>query len=143
MASMLNELQCQHEDMKIARTMLTHLKLYGEQNRSACYEVSKKLFNAKMRKGQSIHGHCLIMIKDLEELEKLGMTMHKELQTDLILQSFPDSYEKFIVNYHINKIDCTLAKLLNMLVTVEGALKSSRGTVLTVERASSSKRKFN
>ena len=58
----------------------------------------------------------------------------KELQVDLILQSLPDSYGQFIMNYHMNKIDSTLPELLNMLVIVEDTLKSSKGTVLTVER---------
>ncbi|OAY68753.1 hypothetical protein ACMD2_23782 [Ananas comosus] len=83
------------------------------------------------------------MIKDLEKLQKLGVKMDKKLQVDLILQSFPVSYEQFIVNYHMNKIDCTNAELLNMLITIEGTLKSSKGSVLAVERASSSKRKSN
>lgn len=85
MASMSNELQCQHENMKTARDILNHLQeLYGDQSRAAYFEVSKRLFKAKMCDGQSINDHGLIMIKDLEKLEKLGMTMHKELQTDLI-----------------------------------------------------------
>nr|CAD1834920.1 unnamed protein product [Ananas comosus var. bracteatus] len=96
-----------------------------------------------MHDGQSVHDHCLTMIKDLEELEKLGVKMDKELQVDLILQSLPVSYGQFIVNYHMNKIDCTNAELLNMLVTTEGTLKSSKGSILAVERASSSKRKSN
>ncbi|OAY70105.1 Retrovirus-related Pol polyprotein from transposon TNT 1-94, partial [Ananas comosus] len=141
---MSNELQRQHEDMKTAKEMLTHLKeLYGEQSRSARFEVSKRLFKAKMHDGQSVHDHCLTMIKDLEELEKLGVKMDKELQVDLILQSLPVSYGQFIVNYHMNKIDCTNAELLNMLITTEGTLKSSKGSILAVERASSSKRKSN
>ena len=82
------------------------------------------------------------MIKDIKELQKLGMNMDKKLQVDLILRSLLDSYEQFIKNYHMNKIDSTLSELLNMLVIVGGTLKSSRGIVLTVERASS-KRKFS
>ena len=66
------------------------------------------------------------MIKDIKELQKLGMNMDKELQVDLILQSLFDSYEQFIMNYHVNKIDSTLSELLNMLVTAEGTLKNLR-----------------
>ena len=40
----------------------------------------------------------------------------------------------------MNKIDSTLPELLNMLVIVKGTLKSSRGIVLTVERALSKKK---
>ena len=58
----------------------------------------------KICDGQSVHEHCLIMIKALEELEKLEISMDNELQIDLILQSLTDSYVQFIVNYYMNKI---------------------------------------
>ena len=79
------------------------------------------------------------MIQDIKELQKLGMNMDKKLVVDLMLQSLPDSFGQFIMNYHMNEIDRTLPELLNMLVIVEGTLKSSRGIVLTVERTSSKK----
>ena len=41
----------------------------------------------------------------------------------------------------MNKLDYTIPEFVYMLVTTEGTLKSSRGSVLTVERTSSSKRK--
>ena len=142
LAFMSNELQYQHEDMKTVMGILTYLEeLYGEQSHAACYEVSKRLFKMKMHDGQSVYDHCLTMIKDLEELEKLSTFMDKELQIDLILQSLTDSYAQFIINYHMNKIQCTKAELLNILITTEGILKSSKGFVLTVEQTSSSKRK--
>ena len=59
---------------------------------------------------------------------------------DLILQSLTNSFKHFIVNYHMNKLDCNLPKLVNMLVTAEGTLKSSRGTALTVEQAPSKRK---
>ena len=97
------------------------------------YKVSVRLFNAKMNQRQSVYDYHLIMIKNLEELEKLDMTMHRELQVDLILQSFIGSRGQFIVNYHMNKIDYTLTELLVMLVTTEGTLKSLRPMVLAEE----------
>ena len=121
--------------------MLTHLQeLYGKQSRTACFEVSRRFFRAKMYDRQSINDHCLTMIKDIEELQKLDMD--KELQVDLILQSLPDSYGQFIMNYHMNKIDSTLLELLHMLVTAEGTLKSSRGIVLSMERTFSKRKSF-
>ena len=93
-----------------------------------------------MHDRQTVNDLYLTMIKDIEELQKLEMNMNKKLQVDLILQSLPDSYGQFIMNYHMNKIDVTLPELLNMLVTAEGILKSSRGTVLAMERASSKKK---
>ena len=70
-----------------------------------------------MRDGQSINDHCLTMIKDLEELEKLGLMMQKKFQVDLILQFLTSSYGQFIVNYHMNNHDSTLSDLVKILVT--------------------------
>ena len=82
----------------------------------------------------------MIMIKDIEELGKLRLEIQKELQIDLILQFLTSSYSQFIVNFYMNKLDCTIPKLINMLITTEETLKNSRGTILAVEHTSSSKR---
>ena len=95
-----------------------------------------------MRDGQSIQDHCLTMIKDLEELEKLDIILDKDFQIDVILQSLFDAYGQFIMNFHMHKMQCTLAKLMNLLVTAELSLKSSKGSVLTVERTSSKRKSF-
>ena len=143
LASMSNDLQCQYEDMRTTKEMMTHLQeLCGRQSRTTHFEVFQRLFRVKICDRQSVNDHYLTMIKDIEELQKLRMNMDKELQVDLILQSFSDSYEQFIMNYHINKIDSTLSELLNMLVIAEGTLKNSRGTILTMEWTSSKKKSF-
>ena len=73
--------------------MLVYLQeLYDEQSRTARFEVSQRFFRAKMRDGQTVNDHYQTMIKDIEELQKLGMNIDKELQVDLILQFLPDSY---------------------------------------------------
>ena len=92
-ASMSNDLQWQHEDMRTTKEILAHLQeLYGEQNHTTHFEISWRLFREKIRDGWSVNDHCLTMIKDFEELQKLGMNMDKELQVDFILQTLSDSY---------------------------------------------------
>ena len=105
-------------------------------------QVYQKLFKAKMRDGQSVQDHCLTMIKDLEELEKLGAILGRDFQIDVILQSLSDAYGQFIMNFHMHKMQCTLAELMNMLVTTELSLKGSKGSVFTVERTSSKRKSF-
>ena len=75
----------------------------------------------------------MIVIKNIEELGKLGLEIQKKLQMDLILQSFISSYSQFIINFHMNKFNCTIFELINMLVITKGILKSSRDTVLIIE----------
>ena len=80
LGSMFDELQHQHEDIRTTHQMLAHLQeMFGKQSRVAKYQVTKWLFKAKMRDGQSVQDHYLMMIKDLEELEKLGIKLDKDL----------------------------------------------------------------
>ena len=59
---------------------------------------------------------------------------------DLIIQSLPDSFGQFIMNYHMNKTDSILPELLNKLVIAEDTLKDSKSIVLTVKRAFSKRK---
>ena len=42
----------------------------------------------------------------------------------------------------MHKMQCTLAELMNMLVTAELSMKGSKGSVLTVEQTSSKRKSF-
>ena len=114
LGSMTNELQRSHDKMTTARAILAHLvELYGEHSRTARYEISKELFGAKMREGEKLGDHVLKMISRIERLEALDFTMNPHLQTDLILQSLPDSFFQFVMNFNCNEIECNLARLMN------------------------------
>ena len=52
LVSMSNDLQCQHEEIRTPRDILTQLQeLYGEQSHTAHFEVSQRFFRAKMLDG--------------------------------------------------------------------------------------------
>ena len=122
-ASMSTEIHRQHEKYNSAREILLHLQeLFGEHSRTARYEISKRLFRDKMREGEEVGAHVNTMIRSIEELESLDFSMDFHLQTDLILQSLPESFGQTIANFHMNKIECTLAELLNMLVMAQKAI---------------------
>ena len=62
------------------QSIITHLQeLYDEQSHTAHFEVSKRLFNLKIRERQFVHKHCMTVIKDIEEPEKLGLDLQKKL----------------------------------------------------------------
>ena len=46
------------------------------------------------------------------------------------------------MNFHMHKMQCTLAELINMLVTAELSMKGSKGSILTVEQTSSKRKSF-
>ena len=66
--------------------------------------------------------HGLKMNGYIERLGSLGFVMDAELSIDLILQSLPDSYASFVLNYQMNKITTTISELINMLKTAEEAV---------------------
>ena len=126
LASMNNELQRQHEKMGTAKDILIHLQeLYGEQSRTARYEISKELFRTRLTEGADVSVHVLKMINMIERLENLDFSMDANIQTDLILQSLPDSFAQFIVNFHLNKIEVSLSELHNHLVTAQSTMKGN------------------
>ena len=44
---------------------------------------------------------------------------------DIILQSLPESFKEFRLNYNMNKKICSLSELMNELVVAEGILGTS------------------
>lgn len=142
LASMVPELQKQHEHMD-AYTIVFHLhELFDEQSRSERFEVSRLLFSTKMQEGTSVVQFVLKMNGYIERLATLGFVMDHELSIDLILHCLPKSYSHFVMNYRMNKIETTISELLNMLKTVEPSVKHEQGTVLLVNSSKKgSKRK--
>lgn len=83
--------------------------------------------------GTSISEHCLKMIGDMEQFINLILKLHSNLWIDLILQSLPELL--------MNEIHASLPGLMNIVVMVEGTLKTNSMTAI-VRKSSSSIRKF-
>ena len=61
-----------------------------------------------MNEGTPVGAHVIKMMGYIQTLEKLGFPLKDELATDLILQSLPDSFKPFIMNFNMNEIEKTL-----------------------------------
>ena len=98
-----------------------------------------------MKEREDVGVHVNSMIRAIEELESLDFTMDFHLQVDIILQSIPKSFGQTIVNFHINKIECTLAELLNILMIAQKAIQgSNKGKeVALITTSSGTKKKGN
>ncbi|KAK9042849.1 hypothetical protein V6N11_071204 [Hibiscus sabdariffa] len=136
LATMTPELQKQHEDM-VAYEMIQNLKeIYEGQARQERYETSKALFQCKMSEGSPVGAHVIKMMGYIQTLEKLGFALNDELAIDVVLQSLPDSFSQFILNFNMNEIEKTLPQLLGMLRTAEGNIKKGGSkSVLMVREA--------
>ena len=62
----------------------------------------KDLMNTIMAETTPVRDHVLKMIGLLNELEIFGAEIDGEFQVDIILQSLPDSYKQFCLNYNMN-----------------------------------------
>ncbi|KAK8656868.1 hypothetical protein V6N13_098803 [Hibiscus sabdariffa] len=76
------------------------------------------------------------MMGYIQTLEKLRFPLKDEFTTNAILQSFPDSFKPFILNFNMNEINKTLPQLLGMLRTAESDLKKNGSkSILMVHEA--------
>ena len=126
LASISNVLQHQMRDVELVSDIMLSLnEMFGEQGRSTKQETMRQIYNTKMAEGTSVREHCLKMISNLNTLEVLGTDIDGESQVDMILQSLPESFKEFRLNYNMNKNVYTLSKLMNELVTAEGVLGTS------------------
>ncbi|KAK8578849.1 hypothetical protein V6N13_142124 [Hibiscus sabdariffa] len=136
LATMTPELQKQHENM-VAYEMIQNLKeIYEGQARQERYETSKALFQCKMSEGSPVGAHVIKMMGYIQTLEKLGFALNDELAVDVVLQSLPDSFNQFVLNFNMNEINKTLPQLLGMLRTAESNMKKGGSkSVLMVREA--------
>ena len=54
------------------------------------------------------------------------MVLEDDLCVDLVLQSLPDSFSQFILNFNMNKLKVALLELLNMLREVDSTIKKGK-----------------
>lgn len=94
-----------------------------------------------MKEGEDVGAHVNSMIRSIKELKSLDFMMDAQLQTDLILQSLLESFGQTIASFHMNKIECTLSELLNMLVTAQKAIHNEKGEEVALIASSSGTRK--
>ena len=75
----------------------------------------KALNECKMAHGTSVSAHVLNMKGYLDQLERLGALLSKELAIDTILGLLPSSYDQFVMNYNMHNMDKSITELLGML----------------------------
>ena len=94
-----------------------------------------------MAEGASVSAHVLKMKGYIEHLDSLGFPLSQELATDLILNSLPDSYGQFVMNYNMNEMNKSIYEPHTMLKAVEQNIKSKPGHVLMVQNRKGFKNK--
>lgn len=79
-----------------------------------------------MIEGSSVQAHRLNMMTLMKRLESLGVEVVAELQTGLLLQSLPPSFDTFVFNFNMHSMTTRHSELVNMLVQVECTMKKDK-----------------
>ena len=137
---MESELQKQLMEMQ-AYTMIGHLKeMFQEKAKIERFNTIRALLSCKLTTSGSVSPHVLKMKGYLEHLDKLGLKIEQELAVDIILQSLPEVYDGFIMNFNMHSMDKTVSELYGMLKTIEKNIKSSTKDVLMVNKGKGMKK---
>ena len=107
--------------------------MFADQGKPARQAAMRLLITTKMVEGTPVQDHMLKMMDSLNELDVLGAVIDAESQIGIILESLPDSFNYFKINYNMNKMNLTLAELSCQLVATEGIMKK-RPTASMTER---------
>ena len=83
--------------------------------------------------------HAMKMNTYIERLGKLGFVMDHGLCIDLIMSSLTDNFTLFVLSYHMQSKETSITELINLLKTVEFALKNEAKTVMVVDSFASKK----
>ena len=114
--------------------MIARLKeMFQEQAHIERFATIKALLSCKMVVGSSVSPHDLKMKGYLDHLEKLGLPISQEFSIDIILQTLPNAYDGFVMNYNMHSMEKTFSELDGMLKTTEHNIKTT-SNVLMVQK---------
>ena len=137
---MESKLQKQMVDME-AFTMIAYLKeMFQEQALIKRLSTIKALLSCKMVASSSVSPHVLKMKGYLDHLEKIGPPISQELATDIILQTLPDAYDGFVMNYNMHNMEKMISELHWMLKTTKQNIKTT-SNVMMVQKGKGKDRK--
>ena len=87
--------------------------------------------DCEIKKGESVCNHVQRTPRYVERLIRLNVHFDEELAIDMVLNSLPSCYDQFILAYHLNNIETTLAQLHNLLQIDESGMKGKNSATST------------
>ncbi|KAL0292003.1 UNVERIFIED_CONTAM: hypothetical protein Sradi_7006100 [Sesamum radiatum] len=138
LALMTNEIQKQYDRLEDVPLIMLRMKdVYAVPDWHIRYAATKAFFGTKMTKGSSVQSHGVKMLSLVEKLEDFKAGLNNDTYIDVILQSLPPSYDPFIVNYNMNRLEKSIHELINILVQYEASTHKFEPAVLVGEASTS------
>ncbi|XP_052209176.1 uncharacterized protein LOC127812697 [Diospyros lotus] len=92
--------------------------------------------------GTPVRDYMLALIAQFNVAEVLGVEIKTQIQVDIALETLPEMFSQFKVNYNMNKLNMSLTELMKDLQNAKSVLKAKIGDAMAIFAGpSSSKRK--
>ena len=95
--------------------------MFAKSSSASRQAAIRALMNTRMT-GGNVRDHCLAMISHISRTEVMGATLEEEMKIDIILESLPNRFNQFKINYNMNKLNLTPTQLMHELESVEESL---------------------
>ncbi|XP_073300550.1 uncharacterized protein [Primulina huaijiensis] len=105
-------------------------ELYDLQTRPSRHTVIIELMITHMRYGTSAHKHGVKIIGLIEKIVSMDLVIPNELSSNILLPSLSTSFDGFVKNLNMNKMERSLEELVNMLATYEATIKKENHVFL-------------
>ena len=112
--------------------------MFAKSSSTARQAAIGALMNTCMTRG-NVRDHCLKMMGHISTAE-VGAKLDQEMKIDLILESLPNSFGQFKLNYNMNKLKFTSIELMHELESAERSLVK-QGSAYHAESSSKPKGK--
>ncbi|GHB33619.1 hypothetical protein GCM10010392_69100 [Streptomyces clavifer] len=103
--------------------MMSLSEMFADKSRPARQAAIRTIMNTRMAVGTPVRDHMLKMMDCFNEAEILGAEIDAQSQTDMILETLPDSFNQFKLNFNMSKMDMTLSELMKELQAAEAIMK--------------------
>ena len=122
LASVAEHLRKQINDMESVLEIIQTLDgMFAQSSSTARQAAIGALMNTRMT-GGNVRDHCLKMMGHISTVEVMGAKLDQEMKIDLILESLPNSFGQFKLNYNMNKLKLAPIELMHELESAERSL---------------------
>ena len=92
---------------------------YILRSRATSQVALRGVYNTNMGKDSRVRDHELKMAKYLNEAQIQQAQIDDETKIDMVLESLPDAFNEFKVNYNLNMMKLTMVELMNGLIQLK------------------------
>ena len=140
LASVAEHLRKQINDLESVLEIIQTLDgMFAKSSSTARQTAIGALMNTRMT-GGNVRDHCLKMMGHICSAEVMGAKQDQEMKIDMILESLPNSFGQFNMNYNMNKLKLTPVELMHELESAERSLVK-QGSAYHAESSSKPKGK--